>query len=76
MTERRVDPIWARLRGEGRSLVWLARATGYSYSHVKAVAAGIQPAGRRFRAACARVLAAEEDALFHADRAEAMAAAG
>jgi hypothetical protein len=64
MTRR--DPLWGVLRDQGRyNLVWLARTTGYSHSHVKAMAAGSQPASPRFRAACARVLGMREQDLFH-----------
>ena len=59
-------PIWQRLREEGRyNLVWLAERTGFSHSHVKGVAAGIQNAGPRFRAACAELLGVDESVLFH-----------
>ena len=63
---RRPDPIWGYLRDEGRyNLVWLAQRTGYSHSHVKALASGVQRPGPRFRAACARVLKLPEGDLFH-----------
>lgn len=59
-------PIWGVLREQGRyNLVWLAERTGFSHSHVKGVAAGIQRPGPRFRAACARVLGVDETDLFH-----------
>lgn len=62
----RPDPIWAHLREEGRyNLVWLARRTGYSHSHVKAMATGRYPTGPRFRAACAALLGLAEADLFH-----------
>jgi hypothetical protein len=50
---------------QGRSLTWLARETRYSHGHVKNMAAGLQSAGPRFRAACARVLNIPESVLFH-----------
>src|SRR5690242_2232836 len=60
------DPIRAHLREEGRyNLVWLARRTGYSHSHVKAMATGRYPTGPRFRAACAALLGLPERDLFH-----------
>ena len=59
-------PIWAILREQGRyNLVWLAERTGYSHGHVKSVAVGLQPAGPRFRAACARLLDLPVSVLFH-----------
>lgn len=62
----RVDPIWGLLREEGRyNLVWLARRVGYSHSHVKAIAAGLEKASPRFRAACALLLGRPEADLFN-----------
>ena len=61
-------PIWGLLREQGRyNLVWLAARTGYSHGHVKAVAAGIQRPGPRFRAACADALGMAEAELFAPD---------
>jgi len=59
------DPLWAILRDEGRyNLIWLAARTGYSHSHVKAVAAGREAASPRFRAAVAALLKRPEGELF------------
>jgi hypothetical protein len=63
------DPIWLILREQGRSMVWLARKIGYSHSHTKGVAIGLQPASARFRAACAVALDLPESVLFF-DRSE------
>lgn len=65
----RPDPIWGILREQGRyNLVWLAGKTGYSHSHVKAIAAGAEKPSPRFRAACAAVLCMTESDLFLSDR--------
>src|SRR5262245_23961621 len=59
------DPIWTVLKDEGRyNLVWLAERTGYSHSHVKAIAVGREAASPRFRAACAALLERPERELF------------
>src|SRR5262245_16124995 len=59
------DPIWTVLKDEGRyNLVWLAERTGYSHSHVKAIAVGREAASPRFRAACAALLERPEAELF------------
>ena len=47
------DPIWEILDHQGRSLKWLARRTGYSYAHVKGVAAGQARITPEFRERCA-----------------------
>ena len=71
----RPDPIWAYLREEGRyNLVWLARRTGYSHSHVKAIASGKERPGPKFRRACADLLGLAEAELFHTDEPSSAAA--
>lgn len=68
-TER--HPLFRIVRGEqGRSLVWLARQTGFSYPYVRAVSAGQEKGSPRFRAACAAVLGLPEERLFHAATSE------
>jgi hypothetical protein len=58
---------------QGRSLVWLARETGFSHPYVKAVSAGQEKGSPRFRDACARVLGLPEAVLFHANDSSASA---
>lgn len=61
-------PIWGVLREQGRyNLVWLAERTGFSHSHVKAMATDRAPCSPRFRRECARVLQMREADLFHSD---------
>lgn len=58
-------PIWDVLREQGRyNLVWLAEKTGYSHSHVKAIATGRYPPPIEFRARCASLLGLPERLLF------------
>lgn len=59
------DAIWRILREQGRyNLIWLAGKTGFSHSHVKAVATGKFPPSADFRAACAGALDIPADVLF------------
>lgn len=59
------DPIWSILREQGRyNLVWLAEKTGYSHSHVKALASGRFPAPKAFRERCTALLGIPERHLF------------
>lgn len=61
-------PVFLIVRQEqGRSLVWLARETGFSYPYVRMVSAGMEKGSPRFRAACARVLGRPVGELFHDD---------
>jgi lambda repressor-like predicted transcriptional regulator len=59
------QPVFDILREQGRLLTWLARKSGYSHSHVKAVAAGIFPPSAKFRKACADALGLPEADLFN-----------
>lgn len=60
-----IHPIFGILRERGLMQRWLARETGISYAHVRSVAAGIQPAGPKFRAACVEAMQMPESQLFH-----------
>jgi transcriptional regulator with XRE-family HTH domain len=69
------DRIWEIMRHQRRGYLWLAGRTGYSHSHIKAVASGVQQATPEFRAKCAFALDLPESFLFHAARAPEGAAA-
>lgn len=77
MAESQIDPIWEVMEEQGRSLVWLAKVTGYSESHVRNVKARVYRATPEFRAACARALQLREHHLFlDVPRAREVAAGG
>lgn len=63
-------PIWRILDHQGRKLLWLARKTGYSESHVRAIRSGAFPASEGFRKRCAEALDLPADVLFHPRGAE------
>lgn len=58
------DPIWDVMRHQRRDYIWLAGRTGYSHSHIKAIATGRFPASADFRAKCALALDIPEHLLF------------
>lgn len=60
-----VDPIWKVMRHQRRDYLWLAARTGFSHSHIKAIATGRFPASADFRAKCAFALDLPESVLFH-----------
>lgn len=41
--------LWARLKDEGRSVAWLARATGYDRTYLHMMRAGMKPITDGFR---------------------------
>lgn len=59
------DPIWEILRHQRRSYLWLADRTGYSHSHIKAIATGRFPPSPDFRKKCAFALDLPEHHLFN-----------
>lgn len=61
----RLDPIWDVMRHQRRDYLWLASRTGYSHSHIKAIATGRFPASADFRSKCAFALDLPESVLFH-----------
>lgn len=69
-------PIFGILHDDGRQQTWLARKTGVSQAHVRAVKSGIQKPGRHFRAACAALLGMPEDELFCMDGSSASRSEG
>jgi len=58
------DPIWDVLEEQGRSLVWLAKWTGFSEAYVRDIRARRFPTTATFRAACSRALQIHERHLF------------
>lgn len=72
MNRTEQHPVFRIVRfDQGRSLVWLARETGFSYGYVRMVAANLEKGSPRFRAACARVLGLPESVLFHGGSSDA-----
>lgn len=57
-------PVWRIMEHQQRTLIWLARRTGYSHSHVKCVKSGQWPASAEFRRKCSWALDLPEDMLF------------
>lgn len=65
MARFRTDhPIWRVMQHQHRTYVWLAGRTGYSYQHVKNVAAGVWPASDDFKLKCSFALDIPADMLF------------
>jgi hypothetical protein len=58
-------PLWGILDYQGRTLAWLARATGFSQSHIWAMKGGRFEPSADFRNACVQALGLPEWALFH-----------
>ena len=56
----REHPIWQTLNEQGRSNVWLAKRTGYSYGYVRMVACGAAPVTEEFRHRAAMALGVPE----------------
>jgi transcriptional regulator with XRE-family HTH domain len=68
----REHPIWQTLNEQGRSNVWLAKRTGYSYGYVRLVACGAEPVTEEFRRRAAEALGVPE-ALLGADKGDSAA---
>ena len=60
-------PIWLIIDHQGRSLTWLARKSGYSFSHVRNVKCGLARMTPNFRMRCAQALDLPEQVLFISD---------
>lgn len=60
----RVDPIWAVLIEQGRSIAWLARRMNYSTNLLYSVKMGRRAATAEFRRRACLVLQLPEAALF------------
>lgn len=61
------DRVWEVMRHQRRDYIWLAGRTGYSHSHIKAIATGRFPASADFRRKCAFALDLPESLLFQGD---------
>lgn len=59
-----MDPLWTILRHQGRDMGWLASRTGYSHSHVRAIASGRFKPSADFRSKAAFAMDLPESVLF------------
>lgn len=58
------DPLWEVLDHQGRSITWLANATGRSQWYLFDVKKGKRATDKAFREECAKVLGVPEQMLF------------
>ena len=56
--------IWEILEKQGRSLKWLAQRTGYGYSYIRQIRAGLYPVTAEFKHKCEWALEIPVDILF------------
>jgi hypothetical protein len=57
-------PLWDKMKREGRSMTWLAKATGYNRTYLHLIRAGVKPVTKKFMVRAAAAIEAERASLF------------